>query len=257
MKARDTNVDIHRVMLLNPKGGSGKTTLATCLAGYYASRDLSTIVFDYDSQGSSTRWLRVRPPSLMPVQGVAAFRAAAGVTRSWQMRMPPGVVRAVIDTPASLRVAEVSDLVRHADSIIIPVLPSHIDIDAVSTFVEELGRLERVRSGSARVAVVANRTRANTVIFQELENFLNRLEFPFIGRLRESQNYVRAAEMGLGLHELRRVHTKQDRSQWAPLLNWLEPDLYFKSEKHCPNQPDKNVEAPADLGLRQTVLSFR
>ena len=245
---------IHRVMLLNPKGGSGKTTLATSLAGYYAARNLPTIVFDYDAQGSSTRWLRVRPAAFPEIHGVAAFRAAAGVTRSWQMRIPPGIERAVIDTPAGMRISEVSNLARHADSILIPVLPSHIDIDAVSVFVEELSRLEPIRSGRTKVAVVANRIRANTVIFRELDDFLSRLEFPFIARLRDSQNYVLAAEMGLGLHELRRVHTKKDRSQWAPLLNWLEPDLYFKTEKPSANPRPPSTETGAEI--KQTILSF-
>ncbi len=220
---------MHRVMLLNPKGGSGKTTLATCLASYFASHGWPTLIFDHDAQGSSTRWLRVRPAHCPTVDGVAAYQSRAGVTRSWQMRIPPGIERVVIDTPAGLRDPELGDLVRRADSILVPVLPSYVDIDAVAAFLERLAAQQAVRGGDVRVALVANRVRSRTVVFQNLRHFLGDLGFPYLAALRESQSYVRAAQGGLGVHELRGAGPRLDQRQWEPILDWLgsrrQPEL--------------------------------
>jgi len=121
-------------MLLNPKGGCGKTTIATSLASYYAASGLRTALEDHDSQGSSTRWLNVRPADLAPIHGVAAFRAARGVTRTWQMRLPSNVERVVVDTAAGLDPTQVPEMVQRADFIVVPVLPSRIDMDAAQDF---------------------------------------------------------------------------------------------------------------------------
>ena len=213
-----------RVMLLNPKGGSGKTTIATSLASFYAGIGLATAIFDHDALGSSTRWLRVRPRAAAPIYGVAAFENKGGVTRTWQMRVPPGVEKVVVDTPAGVRAHVLLDMIRSAGRIIIPVLPSHIDIDAVSAFIEDLRKIDSARDGDTQVAVVANRVRTRTMIFHELEEFLRRASFPFVARLRDSQNYVRAQERGLGVHDLRARQNRIDRQQWQSLLQWLEGD---------------------------------
>ena len=213
---------MQRVMLLNPKGGSGKTTIATSLASYYAATLGSTVVFDHDAQGSSTRWLQRRPAAYPAINGVAAYQNPAGMTRSFQMRVPTGTTAVVVDTPAGVRANQLRDLVRGADNIVIPVLPSHIDIDAVSAFIEIIRQVPAIRDGRTKVAVVANRVRPRTVIFRELEDFLRRLSFPFVARLRESQNYVRSSERGLGIHDLPSKQNRTDRQQWAPLLSWLE-----------------------------------
>ncbi len=212
------------IMLLNPKGGSGKTTLATSLASCYACGGYSTALIDHDAQGSSTRWLRVRPADAPPIHGVAAFRNPIGVTRSFMLRTPPNTDRVVVDTPAGLGAHDLANLVRKANSIVVPVLPSYIDIDAVSAFLQQLIRIDTVRSQRTRVCVIANRVRPNTTIVHELERFLGELEFPFIARFRDSQNYVRAGEQGLGLHELHHTQTRFDRRQWEPLLGWLSGD---------------------------------
>ena len=208
-------------LLLNPKGGSGKTTLATSLASCYACGGYATALIDHDAQGSSTRWLRVRHSDAPHIHGVAAFRNPMGVTRSFMLRTPPDTDRVVVDTPAGLGAHHLADLVRKADCIVVPVLPSFIDIDAVSAFMQELARIDTVRSERTRVAVVANRVRPNRAVVHELERFLTGLDFPFIARFRDSQNYVRAGEQGLGLHELARTQTRFDRRQWEPLLGWL------------------------------------
>lgn len=209
-------------MLLNPKGGSGKTTIATSLAGFYAARRCGTVLIDHDGQGSSTRWLRVRGPEAQAIHGIAAYRSPIGVTSSWHRRLPPGTARVVVDTPASIKGPMLGDLIRGTDSILIPVLPSYIDIDAMAEFVHALLQIPQVRTGSTRVGVVANRVRAKTVALRHLQRFLESLSFPLVTRLRDSQQYVRAGERGLGLHELDPTRTLRDREQWAPLLAWLE-----------------------------------
>ena len=213
---------MHRMALLNSKGGCGKTTIATNLAACFASRGLSTVLIDYDGQGSSTRWLNARAPQAAPIHGIAAFEESLSVTRSFQLRLPEGTDRVVIDTPANVKGQQLQDLVSRTDSILIPVLSSQIDIDAVSKFLVELRKSPRVRAGEVRIALVANRARENTVMFLDLERFLLRAEFTFIARLRDTQNYIRAAENGLGVHELRAAGARKDRDQWAPLIAWLE-----------------------------------
>ncbi len=213
---------MQRVILLNPKGGSGKTTIATNLACYFAAEHGPTMIVDYDAQGSSTRWLSLRPAFLPEIHGVAAFESPAGITRSFQLRAPIHTRRIVIDTPAGVRAGEFRQLVRPTDRIIIPVLASHIDIDAAARFIEQLKSLPSVRDGQTRVAVVANRVRTRTLILRELEEFLRRTSFPFVARFRESRQYLRASEQGLGIHELPLKETATDCAHWKPLIAWLE-----------------------------------
>ncbi|NIR28083.1 MAG: AAA family ATPase [Gammaproteobacteria bacterium] len=222
---------MHNVMLLNPKGGCGKTTLATNLASFYAAHGLSTALVDYDAQGSSTRWLAIRPLALPPIHGVAAYRKPAGVTRSWHLRLPGGTQRVVTDTAAGVAVPQLAELVTRADSIVVPVLPSHIDIDAAFDFIDALSRMKQVRAGKPRIAVVINRVRANATIYQQIERFLDRARLAVVARLRDTQEYVRAGQAGLGVHELGGRHAAPDREQWAPLLGWIEkrPEQEFSS----------------------------
>ena len=221
---------MQRVILLNPKGGSGKTTIATNLASYFAAEQQPTMLVDYDAQGSSTRWLRVRPVFLPEIHGVAAFESPSGITRSFHMKAPMGTRRIVIDTPAGVRANEFRQLIRPTDAIIIPVLPSRIDIDAAARFIDQLRRLPSVRDGQTRVAVVANRVRARTLNLRDLEDFLRRVSFPFVARFRESRQYLRASEQGLGIHELEVNESAIDCAHWEPMIGWLagrkvdEPD---------------------------------
>ena len=212
---------MQRVILLNPKGGSGKTTIATSLASYFAAEHGPTMLIDYDAQGSSTRWLRMRPAFLPEIHGVAAFQNPAGVTRSFHMRVPAGTRQVVVDTPAGVRTNEILQLMRPSDRIVIPVLASHIDIDAAAKFIEQLRCLPSVRDGHTQVAVVANRVRARTLILRELEDFLRRVSFPFIARFRDSRQYLRASEQGLGIHELPVQESELDCTHWKPLVDWL------------------------------------
>jgi chromosome partitioning protein len=213
---------MQRILVMNPKGGSGKTTLATNLASYFASRGDRPLLCDNDSQGSSTRWLKKRGPHQAYVHGIAAFERNARITRSWQMRIPAESGHVIVDTPAAVPPQALPEMTRDADAIIVPVLPSDIDIHAFSRCISDLLLIAKVGRNENRIGVVANRVRRNTLIYQSLMRFLSTLRIPVIATLRDSQNYVRAAEHGVGIFEMKRFVVAQDLRDWDPLLAWLK-----------------------------------
>lgn len=214
---------IRRVLVVNAKGGCGKTTIATNLASYYAAHKRHAALLDYDPQGSSMQWLACRDEEHFPIHGVAAFRKpTAGMTRSWQMRLPGEAERLILDAPAGIHGMPLIDLVREADTIIVPVLPSPIDIHAASHFIKDLLLVAKVRARSIRVGVVANRVRKNTKVFLSLQRFLDSLHIPFVAHLRDTQNYVQSSEQGLGVSEWQAHKIRQDRAQWDKLVRWID-----------------------------------
>jgi chromosome partitioning protein len=215
---------MQRIVVLNPKGGSGKTTLAINLAAYFAARGDSTLLIDRDPQGSATRWLRKRKPPQAVINGIATFEHDARTTRAWQMRVPEGTQKIVVDSPAAVEARALPELTRDAHKVIVPVLPSDIDIHAASRCIADLLLVAKIKRAENRIGVVANRVRKNTLMFQSLMRFLEKLEIPVIATIRDSQNYVRAAELGTGIHEMKPHLVKEDRAQWESLLAWLEPE---------------------------------
>jgi chromosome partitioning protein len=213
---------MQRILVLNPKGGSGKTTIATNLASYFASQGDRPLLTDNDPQGSSTRWWKKRKPEQAFIHGIAAFERNTRMTRAFQMRTPPDAAHVIIDTPAAVPAQELPDMTKDADAIIVPVLPSDIDIAAFSKCISDLLLIAKVRRDEFRIGVVANRVKRNTLIYQSLMRFLDSLRIPVVATLRDSQNYVRAAEMGVGLHEMKRYAVEQDLEDWAPMLAWLK-----------------------------------
>ncbi|HSZ06940.1 MAG TPA: AAA family ATPase [Steroidobacteraceae bacterium] len=214
--------DMQRILVLNPKGGSGKTTIATNLASYFANSGDRPVLQDNDPQASSNRWLKKRKPDQPFIHGIAAFDRNSGMTRSWQMRIPPEAAHVIVDTPAAVPAQDMPDMTKSADAIIVPVLPSDIDIHACSKCIADLLLIAKVRRDEYRIGVVANRVKRNTVIYQSLMRFLETLRIPVIATLRDSQNYVRAAEQGLGVHEMKRHLVEQDLADWQPMLAWLK-----------------------------------
>jgi chromosome partitioning protein len=212
---------MQRILVLNPKGGSGKTTLATNLASYFASQGDRPLLSDNDQQGSSTRWLKKRKPEQAFIHGIAAFERNSRMTRAWQMRIPPDAAHVVVDTPAAVLAQDMPEMTRTADAIIVPVLASDIDIHAFSRCISDLLLIAKVRRDENRIGVVANRVKRNTLVYQSLMRFLNTLRIPVIATLRDSQNYVRAAELGVGLHEMKKNVVAQDLDDWEPMLAWL------------------------------------
>jgi chromosome partitioning protein len=213
---------LRKIVVLNPKGGSGKTTLATNLAAYYAMRGMPTALMDYDRQASSTRWIRKRTERLPGIVGVAAFDIPLNVTRAFALRIPPGIERVIVDTPAALPVSEMIEIVRDAEHILIPVLPSDIDIHCAARCVSDLLLKARVPRHGNRIGIVANRARRGTLAFESLRRFLQTLDLPAVAVLRDSQNYIRAAESGVGIHETRARLVRDDVTTWTTLVDWLE-----------------------------------
>ena len=212
----------HRVLVLNAKGGCGKTTVATNLACQYATENEQTVLIDYDPQASSTHWLQARPESLPPIHCVTAFISNSQVTRTWQLKVPHGTTRIVVDTPARLDTITASKLVKEADTILIPVLASPIDVRAATQFIAELMRYPEIKRANKRIAVLGNRIRRNSKAYGELLNFLEDHQIPFITSLRDTQNYVRAAEEGMGVQELAGRSARVDQAQWHSLVRWIE-----------------------------------
>lgn len=218
------NNKAHRVLILNAKGGCGKTTVATNLACQFANENQQTALIDYDPQGSSTYWLQARPDHVPPIHCVSAFINSGQVTRTWQLRVPHGTTRVIVDTPARLDTITASKLVREADTILIPVLASAIDIRAATQFLKDLMRDSEFKRLDRRIAVLGNRVRKNTQAYAKLRAFLEQLDIPFITSLRDTQNYVRAAEEGLGVQELKLKSAEKDCIQWHSLVRWIEGD---------------------------------
>ncbi|MHB8478680.1 MAG: nucleotide-binding protein [Steroidobacteraceae bacterium] len=213
---------MQRILVLNPKGGSGKTTIATNLASYFASQGDRPLLSDNDPQGSSTRWLKKRKPEQALIHGIAAFERNTRLTRAFQMRIPTDTAHIVVDTPAAVTAHDMPEFTNSADAIIVPVLPSDIDIHACSKCIADLLLIAKVRRDENRIGVVANRVKRNTLIYQSLMRFLETLRIPVVATLRDSQNYVRAAEQGIGLHEMKHNLVEQDLADWQPMLEWLK-----------------------------------
>jgi chromosome partitioning protein len=213
---------MQRIVVLNPKGGSGKTTIAINLASYLASRQHKPVLMDLDPQGSSLRWVRKRRSNQALVEVVAAFENDGRTTRSFQLRLPASATHCIVDTPAAIEAPELPDITRNADKILVPVLPSDIDIHACSRCIRDLLLVAKVRRQDDRIGVIANRVRKNTLGYQTLIRFLQTLGIPIVATMRDSQNYVRAAELGIGVHEMKSYIAREDVENWTPLIEWLE-----------------------------------
>jgi chromosome partitioning protein len=213
---------MQRIVVLNPKGGSGKTTITTNLASYFALRGLRPVVLDFDPQGSSEHWVRKRRDAQPRVNLIAAYARDLRTTRTFQLRIPEGTGRVLVDTPAAIDAREMPEITRSADKILVPVLPSDIDIHACARCIQNLLLVAKVRRDDNRLGIIANRVRRNTLIYQSLSRFLDTLGIPIVAELRDSQNYVRASELGIGLHEMKPHQVAEDMAQWQPLLDWLE-----------------------------------
>ena len=214
---------MNRIVVLNPKGGSGKTTIATNLASYFASQKQKPVLMDFDPQGSSLRWVRKRDPALPPIHSVNAFDLDPLKTRTFQLRVPDFSTHVIVDTPAAVAPGLLPELTRDARKIIVPVLPSDIDIHACSRCIRDLLLVAKVRRDHDRLGVVANRIRRNTLTYQSLLRFLHSLAIPIVATLRDSQNYLRAAELGVGVHEMKSYIVREDVESWRSLIEWLEP----------------------------------
>lgn len=212
---------MQKIVVLNPKGGSGKTTIATNLASYFAVAGLRPTLMDMDAQGSSTRWLAKRPETQIPIHGIVGFERNSRVTRSFATRLPLDSDRLIVDTPAALEPQRLPEITRNATAVIVPVLPSDIDIHAAAKCISDLLLVAKIRRDEHRIAVIANRVKKHTLMYKSLMRFLQTLQIPVVATFRDSQNYIRAAESGIGLFEMKSYLVREDLEQWFPLIGWL------------------------------------
>lgn len=222
-KRPQPKTSVKHVLIINSKGGSGKTTLATNLSCFFAAQGKKTALIDYDPQGSSTRWLRERPADLPKIYGIAAHKANyARFTRTWILSLPSDTTHAVIDAPAGIGGVDLNDLLEKADAIVIPVLPSPIDIRATADFIGKVFLSHVYRSSDKALGVVANRALIGSQAYGQLQRFLLNLGIPFICTFAEHRHYLQAAGQGMGINELPLAHDFSELKAWNCLIKWLE-----------------------------------
>jgi chromosome partitioning protein len=235
--------DLNKIVILNPKGGCGKTTLATNLASYYANNGPIPAVMDCDPQGSTMAWIERRAKCLPPIHGIAAYKKTMQATRSWQLRVPNETTTLLVDSPASMTAEDLREVTRDSSSILVPVLPSSIDIHAASRCIADLLLVAKVDRRDRKLAVVANRTRRNTRSFAKLMRFLDSLGIPIIAVMRDSQNFVHAAEEGIGICEMQAYKVKKDMLQLRKITDWLDgwQDRRYRSPESSLIENSPNV----------------
>ena len=201
------------VVVANPKGGVGKSTLSTNIAGYFASKGHAVMLGDADRQHSSRLWLSLRPAAARPIT-------------SWdigddQIAKPPkGTTHVVLDTPAGLHGKHLKEILKMADHIVVPLQPSVFDIFATRAFLDELAQSKHTLK--AKIGIVGMRVDARTISADKLHEFVDSLQLPVLGYLRDTQNYVHAAARGLSLFDVSKSRVERDLEQWQPICQWLD-----------------------------------
>ncbi|MEN9903582.1 MAG: hypothetical protein RLZZ555_147 [Pseudomonadota bacterium] len=201
------------IVIANPKGGVGKSTLATNVAGYLARRGHSVLLGDADIQQSSSGWLALRPSEARPILSWDASSAEA-------LRPPKGTTHVVLDTPGGLHGKQVKEVLKRADKLLIPLQPSLFDMLATRAFVDDLQ--ERRRAAGLDIGVVGMRVDQRTIASENLRDFCEGLGLPVLGYLRDTQNYIRLAMRGLTLFDVQPGQVAKDLEQWQPICDWLE-----------------------------------
>lgn len=214
--------NLHKIVILNPKGGCGKTTLATNLASFFARRGPPPTLVDCDPLGYSSRWLSRRSEKLPKIYGIEAFDHTTQPSSGLEQRAWPDSAQLIVDLPAGLSDNQLYEQTVDANSILIPVLPSEIDIYSAARFIADLLLVAQLDRRDRNLGIVANRTRQNTRSYKMLMRFLTSLRIPLIAQLRDSQNYVHAAAQGIGVYELPAYRARQDMELMDPIITWLD-----------------------------------
>ena len=209
---------LHQIVVMNPKGGCGKTTLATNLAAWFALRGPPPTLVDCDPQGFCTRWIANRPPERPLVHG----RVGAPLTASSTIEVHPDSSVAIIDLPAAIADDQLHAFVYLADSLLLPIMPSEIDVHAATRFIAELLLDAQLDRRERRLGIVANRVRGRTRSYEMLKRFLGSLRVPLIATVRDSQNFVQAAALGLGVCELPPHRVQDDLPVLEVIGQWLD-----------------------------------
>ena len=200
------------VVVANPKGGVGKSTLSTNVAGYFASQGHPVMLGDADRQQSSRLWLGLRPATARPIQ-------TWDVGEDKLAKLPKGVTHVVLDTPAGLEGARMKDVLRHADKVIVPLQPSVFDIFATRNFLDQI---KAHRHPGMQVGIVGMRVDSRTLSADKLKAFVESLGLPVLGYLRDTQNYIHLAAHGLTLFDVAPSRVEKDLEQWQGICRWLD-----------------------------------
>lgn len=205
-----------KILVASSKGGCGKTTIATNLAAHYAQDGKNTVLVDADRQGSSMRWAEKRAAQNAPVLPISALKA------NWQERIPEDAERVIIDGPAGIRASDLGELLHDASALLIPVLPSRIDLEANEGFLREVASNGRVKRGTVAVGLVANRLKPWTTASQTAIDEIKQLPFPLIAQLRDTQGYVLMAGLGKSVFDYQSELIRSHQEDWEKLLRWLK-----------------------------------
>ena len=216
--------DYRRIVVVNPKGGSGKSTLSVNISGYLAVTDRKVALIDLDPQGSSSHWLGKRPAE-SPSIHAAFVNTKPGERINLSVSLPEDTDIVVIDTPATLTRKEISDITVGSHAIIIPVMPSELDIHSASRLIANLLHIARFSRKNLRLGIIANRVKGRTNGFMHLMKFLDQLTVPTIGMIRDTQIYVSTVREGISIHEMQVSKVNKDLKTWEPITRWLEATL--------------------------------
>ena len=208
------------LVVINTKGGVGKTTVTTNLASWFAANGTPVAIMDYDPQGSSMHWLKQRPNTLNHIHGANAAPQTTGL-KSLERYVPPSIEQLIVDAPAGAPPLLQQDMLRTANRILIPVGPSAIDIHATANFIKELLLRARIQQRGIQLAVLANRVRDSRPTYEPLERFVQALGIPFLTRLRDSAVFVDAAETGVGIFEMDEAASAGERESFMPVVDWV------------------------------------
>jgi chromosome partitioning protein len=201
------------VVVANPKGGVGKSTVATNIAGYYASKGHQVMLGDADRQQSSRLWLRLRPPEARPI-------ASWDVSEDHIARPPKGTTHVVLDTPAGMHGKVLQEVMKLADKVVVPLQPSIFDMYATRAFLDELAR--HGKASRMQVGIIGMRVDPRTIAADKLQEFVGSLGLPVLGYLRQTQNYIHLAAGGLTLSDVSPGKVERDLQQWEGIWRWLD-----------------------------------
>jgi chromosome partitioning protein len=203
------------ILVASSKGGAGKTTIATNLAAHYALQGQSTVLVDADPQESSTRWAQRRAgleSAVLPIDGTG---------RKWSSKLPPDTETVIVDGRAGAMADALESFLEVADAVIVPVLPSGMDIEATVGFLNTLAKVPRVHKRKLPVGLVLNRAKPWTNTAQQALEMLGQWPYPVVATLRDTQGYVVMAGLGRSLFDYHSAHVRDHQEDWQPLFKWL------------------------------------